>query len=54
VLLLKAAVSGVRAIKTFGASGLVPRITLIWWGFVTCLAASLVAAEPTPTEGDPP
>jgi hypothetical protein len=37
--------AGVRTIKTFGAPGPVARITVIWWRFLTCLAASLVVAR---------
>ena len=45
MLLLKAAVSRVRTIKTFGAPGPVARITVIRWRFLTCLAASLVVVR---------
>src|SRR5690349_2602243 len=46
LLLLKAAGSRVRTIKTFGAPGPVARITVIRWRFLTCLAATLVVALP--------
>src|SRR5690348_527324 len=46
LLLLKAAGSRVRTIKTFGAPGPVARITVIRWRFLTCLAATLVVAPP--------
>ena len=45
LVLLKAAGSGVRTIKTFGAPGPVARITVIRWRFLTCLAASLAVAS---------
>ena len=35
---------GVKTIKTFGAPG-PSRITVIWWRFLTCLAASLVVVR---------